>query len=64
MTIPKKYEDRIEGYEHDNDGYWIYLTDDWITSDNDCHTIHEDTQQQALHELRLTRPVTALRGCT
>jgi len=54
IKIPKKYQDRVECVEHDQDGYWLYLYDGWNWGDRGLHTIHEDTQSEVLRCLRET----------
>lgn len=55
--IAKKYEHMVEEVEDDrinNNGWWIYLKDGYITTTTDCHTIHEDTWKQAYDALKNT----------
>ena len=54
MIIPKKYVERVEEYYKDSDGWWIYLNRGWCWDDKGLHTIHEDTQKEALFALRCT----------
>lgn len=55
MRIPKKYEERVELFEHDEDGWWIYLNYGWCWDCKGLHIIHEDTQKEALRCLRQTK---------
>ena len=41
--VPKKYRDAIVDIDKDMDGWWAYLTDDYISTTTECHTIHELT---------------------
>lgn len=43
-------DSRVQSYEHDEDGHWIYLCRGWAFQD-DTHTIHEDTLQDAREAL-------------
>ncbi len=53
MKIPKKYLNRVELAEHDQDGWWIYLKDRWNCDTSAApHTIHEDSQNTCLRCLR------------
>jgi len=54
MRIPKKYEERVELLEHDEDGWWIYLNYGWCWDCKGLHIIHEDTQKEALRCLKNT----------
>jgi len=56
IKVPKKYEDRIETIEHDEDGYWVYLNYGWYWDDHGLHTIVEDTQAAILRRIRETKP--------
>ena len=55
MKIPKKYQDRVESYWKDEDGYWIILKEDWIAQYDEARTIHEDKWTYVLYELRLSK---------
>jgi hypothetical protein len=56
MRILKKYAARVQEIFKDEDGWWIYLNRGWYWDDKGLHTIHEDTQREALEQLRYTDP--------
>lgn len=41
------YPERIEGWYHDEDGWWIDLKDGWMY-DGEVHFVHEDTQEECI----------------
>ena len=59
MKIAKKYQERVSVIESETDdgeaSWWIYLNDGWCWEPG-LHTIHEDTQREALQCLRETIP--------
>ena len=60
--VPKKYHERVDVFELDEDGWWIYLKDGWCC-DPATHTIHEDTKARAIEELRDTRACECCDAC-
>ena len=52
LKVPKKYQIAIEEVQKDCTGYWIWLKEDYISSETGCHTIHEYTQKDALKALQ------------
>lgn len=52
--IPKKYQNRIDSIEHDEDGWWIYLKNGFYWDDYGLHIIHEYTKAEAIKMLKLT----------
>lgn len=52
MRVPKKYEHMIEEIIKDVDGYWIHLAEGFYSPDTGAHTIHEETQKDALACIR------------
>ena len=35
-------------FEKDEDGYWLYLREDWYCEETECRTIHEMTLRAVL----------------
>ncbi|MBF0795217.1 hypothetical protein [Mammaliicoccus lentus] len=55
--VPKKHHEAIEEVEKDAlDGYFIYLTDDYVSSFAQCHTISEDTLKEVRKQLKYIMP--------
>ena len=54
--IPAKYKDRIEGFDHDVDGYWLDLKYGWCWDSKGLHVIHEDSIKECLSCLRNIQP--------
>jgi hypothetical protein len=52
--IKKKYQSRIDEIYRDSDGWWIYLKRGYCWDDKGLHTIHEDTQKEAIECLYYT----------
>ena len=50
--VPKKYRDAIVDIDKDMDGWWAYLTDDYISTTTECHTIHELTLAEFKKEFK------------
>lgn len=51
--VPKKHHVAIEEVEKDSlDGYFIYLTNEYISTSTRCHTIREDTLKEIKKELK------------
>jgi hypothetical protein len=54
--IPKKYMKHIEEVYKDSDGWWCYSKKGYYFTHMDCHTAHEDTQDQLLQVIRTLAP--------
>jgi len=54
LLLSIKHSREIEGIEHDEDGYWIYLRDGFVWDGS--HTIHEDTVRECLSQFSLVKP--------
>ena len=50
--IPKKYRYKVDAFEHDEDGYWVYLKDGYCWEFPGQHTIHEDAISRVLECVR------------
>ena len=48
MYIKKAYANIVEDHDHDQDGWWVYLMPGVYVEYEGLHTIHEDTQKEAL----------------
>lgn len=57
MRIPKKYHLAIDEIMKDSTGYWIWLNEDYISTETGTHTIHEYTQKDALAQLKTIKPI-------
>lgn len=55
MRIPKKYQDRVDTFWKDEDGYWIILKEGWVVQCDEARTIHEDEWTYVLYELRCSK---------
>lgn len=51
MYIKKAYAGLVQDVDHDMDGWWIYATPGVYVEYEGLHTIHEDTQREALKVL-------------
>lgn len=58
IKIPNKYHHMIKEVYHDEDGYWVYTERGYYATSEDfeCHTIHEDKQQDILNKIRQIKP--------
>jgi hypothetical protein len=58
IKVPKKYHKMIQQIYHDSDGYWVYTEKGYYATgiDKECHTIHEDTHQEILRQIRMIKP--------
>ena len=57
--LAEKHPDKIEGIERDDDGWIIYLTDQWVDGSDplsECHMIFEDTVAECVAAFRSIRP--------
>lgn len=61
-AIKKKYVDRVEEVQTDDDGHWVYLRDNWFSPYSGSHTIHEDTVKEVLDILADTEPADDLKN--
>ena len=57
MRIPKKYHLAIDEIMHDSTGYWIWLNEDYISTETGTHTIHEYNQKDVLMQLKTIKLV-------
>lgn len=62
-SIPKKLRtwcdanaDKVEEVNHDSDGWWVYVRQEWYSDEMECRTIHEDTASACLAQLRSLVP--------
>lgn len=55
--VPKKYHVAIEEVEKDSwDGYFIYLTNDYVSTDSENHTISEQTLKEIRKKFKYIVP--------
>lgn len=52
IKIPKKYHHMLDEVYKDGDGYWATSQDGYYFKHMDCHTAHEDTQNDLLSVIR------------
>ena len=57
MIIPKKYHIAIDEVMHDSTGYWIWLNENYYSTETGCQTIREDTQKELLAQLKTIKPI-------
>ena len=57
MRIPQKYHVAIDEIMKDSTGYWIWLNEDYISTETGTHTIHEYNQKDALAQLKTIKLV-------
>ena len=57
MRIPKKYHVAIDEIMHDSTGYWIWLNEDYISTETGTHTIHEYRQKDVLLQLTTIKKI-------
>ena len=53
----KKYGKIIDEIMHDSTGYWIWLNENYYSTETGCQTIHEYTQKDALAQLKTIKPI-------
>ena len=59
--IPDKYKHMVASdsyYAGRQDGYWVYLKEEFFNEEMGCQTIHEYTQKDVLRVLKSTREIT------
>jgi len=64
MKAPRTKKDLIahpavELFEKDEDGYWLYLREDWWCGEMDCRTIHENTIREILEVFETVYKISA-----
>lgn len=55
--LARRHPDQIESVEHDEDGYWVYLKDGWVSALG-TYILHEDTVKDILAEFAMIQPET------
>lgn len=53
----RKYGHIIDEVMHDSTGYWIWLNENYISTQTGCHSIHECTQKNLLASLKTIKPI-------
>ena len=58
-----KHDNRVECWDKEVDGYFVYTNNGWCWGDDGCHTRSFDKVKEILKDVYLIKPCTGMQGC-